>query len=800
MQDSSGLWQDDAMNTARLGVAALLLGASLQAHEWHRNGDVATADRLRPDAGARVLQLAALETAGGSGIRDGKTHPLDAMFAAFAPQVKIRRDAEYLYVESEGLPAHPMMIGITAWQQQVPLPQAYTGNNAWQIPLNPEPSTAPVSIRGRFLRGAIAVAANGIPIFNPQNNRGEISQEIGELDEWGGHCGRADDYHYHAAPLHLARVLGRGSPIAVALDGYAIYGLTEPDGFSPAGLDAFNGHATAALGYHYHASTRYPYVNGGFHGRVTEAGGQVDPQPRAQPVRPDLPPLRGAKITGFTASPDHKTFAVQYSINGSPASVTYSAVEGGAWKFQFTGTDGSTRNEVYRPGERRGAGGDGPGPGPEVRGGGRNGDERPDRGRRERPRADAGGRDEPPASTAASIQRPVPGFVLKSPAVQNGGALPEEFTGDGAGISPPLEWEGVPAGTAGFALLMHHFDPEGRAKWYWTLYNLPAGTRSLARGVTGIGTAGNNSIDRRLGYAPPHSKGPGLKTYVITLYALSAMPAIAEPPSSVSRDVLLNAIRDRVLGTAELKVTYTRPASGGGEEPERPERPERPARDRARPGSNGGNGPAREPRTDSSGLVKPTLADTIKVSVYADNWFMMYINGKLRAVDPIEFTPHNVVTVDLLPEYPMTIAILAKDNADPKTGLEYGNHIGDGGFIIKFADGTVSNATWKARNFFRGPLNRDVQNPRVQHTPLPTNWYAVDFDDSSWANAVEFTEERVNPKEAFYGVDFQGAKFIWTEDLDLDNTVIFRTRIVKPGWRPRWNTHPDLDISGAPAR
>ena len=105
-----------------------------------------------------------------------------------------------------------------------------------------------------FLRGAIALAANGIPIFNPQNNRGEVSADIGELDQWGGHCGRADDYHYHAAPLHLQTVLGKGQPIAYALDGYAIFGLTEPDGSAPAQLDAFNGHATPALGYHYHAS------------------------------------------------------------------------------------------------------------------------------------------------------------------------------------------------------------------------------------------------------------------------------------------------------------------------------------------------------------------------------------------------------------------------------------------------------------------------------------------------------------------------------------------------------------------
>ena len=214
-----------------------------------------------------------------------------------------------------------------------------------------------------------------------------------------------------------------------------------------------------------------------------------------------------------------------------------------------------------------------------------------------------------------------------------------------------------------------------------------------------------------------------------------------------------------------------------------------------------GEAPRRgRPSGGQSGLVKPTMADTIRLNVYADNWFVLYINGKLTAVDSIDFIPHNVVSVDILPEYPMTIAVMAKDNADPMTGLEYGNHIGDGGFILKFADGTVTDAKWRAKGFFKGPLNGDAEKPKVQHTPIPTNWFAVDFDDHAWSNATEFTEQRVNPKESFYQADFNGAKFIWADDLDLDNTVIFRTRIEKPGWKARWNTKPDLNVSGAPVR
>ena len=715
-----------------------------------------------------------------------------APFAAFGPKVAVRSDDRFLYVESDGLPTHPMMVGITAWQQQVPLPQSYTGANAWRIPLSPRPAKEPASIKDRFLRGAIAIAANGIPIFNPQNNRGEISADIGELDRWGGHCGRADDYHYHAAPLHLQTVLGTTLPIGYALDGYALFGLTEPDGTSPTGLDAFNGHSTPALGYHYHASTRYPFVNGGFHGEVTEADGQVDPQPRARPVRPSLTALRGAKITGFEAvgSEAHR---LTYTVDGETRSVQFAAGPDGTFPFEFQDGRGGTVKQVYTARE----------------GGGRrdNGEPRPDGGRarprqrdeqspvqRGRPRV--GGREgaSAPASWNA-LKRPDPSFVLTSPDVADGGALPTEYTGDGAGITPPLAWRGAPPGTQGYVLIMDHLAPGDEVKCSWTLWDIPADVTALPKNSTGIGRTGT-SFKGKSGYEPPRSQGPGAKTYVLTVYALSGPLRTA---GEVDRETLLSAMKDKVLASASLNVVHTRGAvdepareprrNGQANQGRAPGRPDRPSR-----------GPDREGGADPKGLVKPTLADTTKANIYADNWFVLYLNGKLTAVDSIDFLPHNVVSVDVLPEYPLTIAVLAKDNADPKTGLEYGDHIGDGGFILKFADGTVTDATWKAKCFFKGPLARDIRDPKVEHLPLPDRWWAVDFDDSQWARATGYTEERVNPKAPYFEADFKGAKFIWTADLDLDNTVIFRARIERPGWTRRWNTKPDLDVTGAPAK
>lgn len=180
-------------------------------------------------------------------------------------------------------------------------------------------------------------------------------------------------------------------------------------------------------------------------------------------------------------------------------------------------------------------------------------------------------------------------------------------------------------------------------------------------------------------------------------------------------------------------------------------------------------------------LRKPSIADTVRANVYADNWFILYVNGELVAVDPIAFLPHNVVSVDLLPRYPMTIAVMARDNADPRTGMEYANtSIGDGGFILKFGDGTVTDASWKARSFSRGPLAGDTRNPRVESEPIPDDWYAVDFDDARWPQAKEYSEQEIDPKQPYYDADFKGARFIWTGDLLLDNTVIFRRRIEAP--------------------
>ena len=287
------------------------------------------------------------------------------LFGRFGPKVRASTNATHWIVESDGMPDHRMMVGITAWQQQVPLPQPYTGDNAWRIPRFPVPAANPLSAKDHFFRGAIAVAVNGVPIFNPIKNDGRTDTFLaGELDEFGGHCGRADDYHYHIAPTHLQERVGAGEPIAVALDGYWIYGFSEPDGSTVGPLDAFNGHSTPALGYHYHATRAYPYLNGGFHGEVVEREGQVDPQPRAAPVRPALPPWRGARITGFDRVRSNvvEEFHLEIEAAGQAHHLRYRLNTNQTVTFEGRDGDGLVSSQTFpmRTRDPGGRGGNGP--------------------------------------------------------------------------------------------------------------------------------------------------------------------------------------------------------------------------------------------------------------------------------------------------------------------------------------------------------------------------------------------------------------------------------------------------------
>ncbi len=406
-------------------------------------------------AGVAAVGLASAFGLAATAQDEKKAPTIQKHFEPFKDKLKFRSDDAYFYVESNGMPDHRMMVGITAWQQQVPIPQAYTGRNAWQIPLRPRFADKPVSAKTALFRGAIALAANGVPIFNPIKNDGKTDTFLaGELDEFGGHCGRADDYHYHIGPVHLEKVVGKGKPIGYALDGYPLYGYTDGDGREPNNLDEFNGRMEKD-GYRYYSTKKYPYVNGGLRGVVTVKDDQIDPQPRAYSPRPALTPLRGATITGFDRDDDKKTVTVKYEQGGKTGSVKYTATADG-YRFEFTEPGGKVTTEEYKGSP------DGKRPPPKKKD-----DNPPKKKDNPPPKKDDG----PAPKPDAPPPKPKDGFTLTSPAFEHNGKMPAEFTGDGDGVSPPLKWSGAPAGTKCYALqLWHKPKADGdEVKSYWVV-------------------------------------------------------------------------------------------------------------------------------------------------------------------------------------------------------------------------------------------------------------------------------------------------------------------------------------------
>jgi len=338
-----------ALRLGGLGLGGLLLAACAPS----KGAISSTSTDLAGSSTTAAADVASTIASSTTGVTDSSTasSAVSALttlpgFDEFASTVNVFASGDYWQIESNGLPAHNMMVGITSWQQQVPLPMTYKGSNAWQLPRKPALADNPVSAKTSLYRGAIALAVNGVPIFNALNNRGEDAFLFGELDKWGGHCGRADDYHYHVAPLHLATIVGSAKPIAYALDGFAIYGSTEPDGSTMKKLDAYNGHVGTDGVYHYHGTTTYPYINGGMRGVIRGVvGDQVDPQPSAKPIREAGAPLQGATITNFS-SPKTGQYALEYSQSGKTGLVEY-VVSDSAVAFTFTSPTGAVTTEKY---------------------------------------------------------------------------------------------------------------------------------------------------------------------------------------------------------------------------------------------------------------------------------------------------------------------------------------------------------------------------------------------------------------------------------------------------------------------
>jgi Raf kinase inhibitor-like YbhB/YbcL family protein len=158
---------------------------------------------------------------------------------------------------------------------------------------------------------------------------------------------------------------------------------------------------------------------------------------------------------------------------------------------------------------------------------------------------------------------PEGGLRLFSPAFAAGGEIPRRHTCDGADVSPPLGWTGVPAAARSLALIVD--DPDApdprnpRTTWvHWVLYDLPPAASGLAEGAKAgalpPGTREGRSDWKATGYRGP-CPPIGRHRYFFKLYALDATLGDLGGPEKAQ---LLERMKGHVLESAELVGTYAR--------------------------------------------------------------------------------------------------------------------------------------------------------------------------------------------------------------------------------------------------
>ena len=193
-----------------------------------------------------------------------------------------------------------------------------------------------------------------------------------------------------------------------------------------------------------------------------------------------------------------------------------------------------------------------------------------------------------------------------------------------------------------------------------------------------------------------------------------------------------------------------------------------------------------------------------QLEAWADNWFAAYLNDALIVEDSVSITTErsfNAETASFDAAYPLQLNFILKDFKENDTGLEYiganNQQMGDGGFIMQLTETStgdvvaVSNADWQCLVIHEAPLDKSCENesnPIAGTAPCtfstadePSNWKESSFDDSSWQNAMVYSEAQVGPKDGYDDIDWHSsAELIWGPDLETTNTLLCRITIEAP--------------------
>ena len=148
---------------------------------------------------------------------------------------------------------------------------------------------------------------------------------------------------------------------------------------------------------------------------------------------------------------------------------------------------------------------------------------------------------------------------VRSSAFNEGDRIPSDFTCDGADISPPIEWSGVPANAQSLAIIVEDPDAPSGNWTHWLVYDLPPDLTQLPAGISSgenlpIGGSQGRTDFGALGYGGPCPPS-GTHRYLFKVYALDAM---LHMKPGASKQALFQAMRGHILAEGVLMGKYKR--------------------------------------------------------------------------------------------------------------------------------------------------------------------------------------------------------------------------------------------------
>ncbi len=147
---------------------------------------------------------------------------------------------------------------------------------------------------------------------------------------------------------------------------------------------------------------------------------------------------------------------------------------------------------------------------------------------------------------------PLAQLVVESTAFEDGGIVPDKYSGRGGNTQPGFKFSNAPATAVSYAIIFHDLDVglnNGTGDvLHWIVWNIPAAAGGIPEGSLPAGAVqGKNIAGQNAYFGPGAPPGPRFHHYTFEIYALSAT---LDLPNTAGRDELLAAMQGKVVAKA----------------------------------------------------------------------------------------------------------------------------------------------------------------------------------------------------------------------------------------------------------